>query len=96
MIYTKEYLALKLTIAIIIIVFIILGMIGQARPEDRKMKVIDVYKVTEHIVETDDSPHPTYRTDGLGSWERLMGNSWEPVFYTDEIQELYEEKIKVE
>ena len=57
------------------------------------MKIKDVIKSITYYVETDDPDFPDYRTDENGShWEKLMGESWEPVYNPDvekKLQELF-------
>jgi len=52
------------------------------------MKITEVTPITEYIVETDNPNYPTYRTDGKGNWENQMGDSWEAVYATKELDEL--------
>ena len=41
------------------------------------MKILSVKEIREYLVETDEEEWSTYRTDGKGNWEVLMGCSWE-------------------
>lgn len=55
------------------------------------MKVIDVFELKTEIVETDEKECSTYRRCGVGVWEVLMGESWEPHYYCSDIEEAYQE-----
>jgi hypothetical protein len=43
-----------------------------------------------HIVETDDEYRSTYRRNGKNSWERLYGETWEPVWNDEEIEKRFD------
>ena len=57
------------------------------------MKVLEVTKSISFIVETDGKEFPTYRrSEHGGSWENLMGESWESVYsYEPELEAAYQE-----
>ncbi len=58
------------------------------------MKIIDVQKVEYYIVETDTQDLNLYRRNVRGSkdsWEVLMGDSWEPTYGNNELEELFQE-----
>ena len=44
---------------------------------------VQLYKEIVYFMDVDDI---SYRTDGMGNWEQLMGMSWEPIY--DKIDEL--------
>ena len=46
-----------------------------------------------HYVGTDNKTHFLYRRLGKNIWEREMGGSWERVFYTEELERLFQEYI---
>lgn len=48
------------------------------------MKIIKVSEDTYFSVKTDDPVWPYYRRNGPESWENLMGESWEPVYFQEE------------
>lgn len=54
------------------------------------MRILAVREVIEFLVETDDEEWDTYRTDGRGNWELLMGSSWED-YFSEDIQKAWEE-----
>lgn len=53
------------------------------------MKVISVKTVVCEEIETDDDEYPVYRRYPDGEWENLMGESWESVFFSDELEAAY-------
>lgn len=58
------------------------------------MKILEVRQVTKFIVQTDCEDWSTYRTDGKGNWEILMGNSWEDHYFDEELQQAWEDYHK--
>lgn len=48
------------------------------------MKALSVKKLTTYIVETDADEWPTFERSECGTWNRLIGESCEPV-YTDSV-----------
>jgi hypothetical protein len=46
---------------------------------------------TSHIIETDDKEYPCWRRHGKGSWENLMGNSWEEMEPPEGLEEAFNE-----
>ena len=54
------------------------------------MQVVKVIPETFEFVKTDDEEWPTYRRYQDGRWENLMGESWEPVYYTEQLEAAYQ------
>lgn len=52
------------------------------------MKIISVKTVVYEEIETDDE-FPVYRRYPDGEWENLMGESWEPVFFSSSLEQAY-------
>lgn len=60
--------------------------------KNHSMKILDVSESISMIVETDNPDFPTYRRFPSGTWEQLMGDSWEPVYFDeDKLEKLYKE-----
>jgi hypothetical protein len=56
------------------------------------MKILEVTKDVAFIVETDEAMYPTYRRSLGGSWENLIGDSWEPVYMQEaELEAAYQD-----
>jgi hypothetical protein len=58
------------------------------------MKITRIVHTESHIIETDEDEYPTYRRNSADDWENMMGCSWEPVFETVEIEQLFQKAIK--
>jgi hypothetical protein len=54
------------------------------------MKITSVEHFSYYYVETDQEEWGTFRRNDKGSWEQLMGQSWEDVWKTDELDALFE------
>jgi hypothetical protein len=57
------------------------------------MKITKITVTKSHIVETDEDEYPTYRRNSADDWENMMGCSWEPVFETAEIEQLFQKAL---
>lgn len=57
------------------------------------MKIKSVEMETSHIIDTGEE---YYRRWGPNSWQELMGESWEPVYYDKEetLEKLFQEYIR--
>ena len=60
------------------------------------MKILEVRRVISFVVETDEKEFPIFRRSELGgSWENLMGESWESVYSNeDELEAAYQEWLR--
>ena len=57
-----------------------------------KIEKIERQVEVNYYVETDKKDFPTYRRSSSGSWERLMGESWESVYMEEkELECLFRE-----
>lgn len=50
------------------------------------MNILEVSEVTSFIVKTDNDCWPIYRRNGPDNWENLMGESWEGIYDTDDLE----------
>lgn len=53
------------------------------------MKIINCQIQSFFLIETDSIIYPYYRRISKDIWENLMGGSWEPVFDTEELEQLF-------
>lgn len=53
------------------------------------MRVTQATQTLAEIVEVEGEEYPTYRRSSAGDWEVLMGESWEPVFFCEELEAAY-------
>ena len=58
------------------------------------MKIVSVEESKSEIIVTDSDEYPVYRRYSSGSWENLMGCSWEDVYNIDEIEKIYQEYMR--
>ena len=58
-----------------------------------KIKYIEEISLPIYYVHTDHKRRSVYRRQGRYIWEREMGGSWERVFYTEELERLFQEHI---
>ena len=54
---------------------------------DRKIHILDVTKCSSEIIHTEDGDY--YRRLGPADWEEQMGESWEAVYDTGELEAAY-------
>jgi len=55
------------------------------------MNITSIEKSVSEIVETDGEEFPIYRRHEGGTWEQLMGESWETVYTREEeLEEMYQ------
>lgn len=54
------------------------------------MKVVSVTPTEAEIVEVESGDWTIFRRGGPDSWECLMGESWEPVYDTGELEAAYQ------
>ena len=54
------------------------------------MQVVKVIPETFEFVKTDKEEWPTYRRYQDGRWENLVGESWELVYYTEQLEAAYQ------
>lgn len=55
------------------------------------MVIKEITEVTSFLVETDEEGCSTYRREGASCWSQLIGESWESVFYDEELEEAFQE-----
>lgn len=58
------------------------------------MKILSAEEKKSVIVETDKKEFPWYRRNSEGSWENFMGESWEPVWWEEELEQAYQEWLR--
>ena len=58
------------------------------------MQIERVYPVSSHIVEVSGNEFSTYERCSADNWQVLMGESWEPVFFCEELEAAYQAYIK--
>lgn len=54
------------------------------------LTVTSITEVTSEIVEIDDHDWGTYRRYSADNWEVLMGESWEPLYRSEEAEAAYQ------
>lgn len=59
------------------------------------MRTLKVERVESFYVTTDEDEYPTYRRNGPGAWENLMGCSFEEVYDDTELERLFLEYTKI-
>lgn len=62
------------------------------------MKITEVSKIEYFFVETDEENWNTYKRSVNGNkdcWERLTGDSWEWYYSADELEELFQEWLRL-
>ena len=59
------------------------------------MKIVEIIRSTCHYVYTEggDDDWNNYRRNGKDCWEVLMGESWETVYDTDEIEAEFQKEF---
>lgn len=59
------------------------------------MKILSVTPIISFLVETDETELPTYRRNCAEGWENLWGESWEPVYSSEQVlEQAYQEWLK--
>lgn len=56
------------------------------------MKIQLIEEQTCYIVETDEKEGFTYRRNAPEAWERLFGESWEPLWNCEKMEELFQKE----
>ena len=58
------------------------------------MKILNVQTpINCEIVVTNDREYPIYRRFSANHWENLMGNSWEEVYFTEHLEQAYQDYV---
>ena len=56
--------------------------------------ILDVSFYKGAIVETDHKEFPTFRRMSPECWDNLMGESWESVYYCEDLEYMFQEFIR--
>jgi hypothetical protein len=59
------------------------------------MKITECVVVESVIIETDRDEFGTFRRHSADNWEVLMGESWEPEYFPETIESLYQQYILI-
>jgi hypothetical protein len=62
------------------------------------MKILTGKRIEYFLIETDDEDYDTLRRNVNGNkdcWEILMGESWESTYDNDEVEDLFQEWLKL-
>ena len=63
----------------------------------KNIRVLSVLPIKSEIVETTDDEWPIYQRYASDNWENRMGESWETVFESEELEQAYQSyKLKNE
>ena len=54
------------------------------------MKITSITQITVFIVETDEDEFSTYQRSGPDNWQVAMGESWEPVYYCEKLEAMFQ------
>ena len=59
------------------------------------MRIKSIRKAVVYFIETTDSQWPTYQRMSANNWQNLMGESWENIFYEEELEKEFQQYLKI-